>query len=121
MQVDDDGQVERQMRLQLTHPTYSTTIDAPDELFGDPNALARFIAGKAGGVFAPRAGMHKHIAPAILKLSGEAPRRQTYRFVGWTRIDDHWVYVSPEVTVSADGVVSTPPEVALETACATTA
>jgi hypothetical protein len=114
MQVDDDGQVERQMRLQLTHPTYTTTIDAPDELFGDPNALARYVAGKAGGVFAPRAGMSKHLAPAILRLSGNAPRRQTYRFVGWTQIDDRWAYVSPGVTVGANGVVDQPPEVALE-------
>ncbi len=114
MQVDDDGQVDRQMRLQLVHPTYATIIDAPDELFGDPNALARFIAGKAGGVFSPRAGMQKHLAPAILRLSAAAPRRQTYRFMGWTQIDDHWQYVSPEVTVSASGMVNNPPEVALE-------
>jgi hypothetical protein len=114
MQVDDDGQIERNMRLQLTHHSYSTTIDAPDELFGDPNALARFIAGKAGGVFSPRAGMHKHIAPAILKLSGEVPRRQTYRFIGWTCIEDHWQFVSPDVSVSAAGIVNNPPEVALE-------
>ncbi|MDZ4767849.1 MAG: DUF927 domain-containing protein, partial [Chloroflexota bacterium] len=113
-QVDDDGQVERQMRLQLTNYTYSTTIDAPDELFGDPNALARFIAGKAGGMFSSRAGMHKHLAPAILKLSGEAPRRQTYRFVGWTRIDDRWAYVSPEVSIRASGTFDMPPEVSLE-------
>ena len=39
MQVDDDGQIDRQMRLQLMNSTYSTTIDVPDELFGDPNAL----------------------------------------------------------------------------------
>jgi hypothetical protein len=114
MQINDDGQIDRQMRLQLTNSTYSTTIDAPDELFGDPNALARFIAGKAGGVFSPRAGMHKHLAPAILKLSADAPRRQTYRFIGWTRIEDHWQFVSPEVSVSAAGVVNNPPEVALE-------
>jgi len=114
MQVDDDGQIDRQMRLQLTSSTYSTTIDAPDELFGDPNALARFIAGKAGGVFSPRAGMHKHLAPAILKLSGEVPRRQTYRFVGWTTINDHVMFVTPGVTISSEGVLSNPPEVALE-------
>jgi len=114
MQVDDDGQIDRQMRLQLTSSTYSTTIDAPDELFGDPNALARFIAGKAGGIFSPRAGMQKHLAPAILKLSADAPRRQTYRFIGWTRIEDHWQFVSPDITVSAAGIVNDPPEVALE-------
>jgi len=113
-QVDDDGQVERTMRLQLTSPSYSTTIDAPDELFGDPNALARFIAGKAGGMFSPRAGMHKHLAPAILRLSGDAPRRQTYRFIGWTKLDDRWAYVSPETSITSEGALTSPPEVALE-------
>ena len=114
MQIDDDGQIERQMRLQLIHPTYSTTIDAPDELFGDPNAWRASLPGKRAACFSPRAGMQKHLAPAILKLSADAPRRQTYRFVGWTRLDDHWSYVSPEVTVSANGILSAPPEVALE-------
>ena len=114
MQVDDDGQIERNMRLQLTNHSYSTTIDAPDELFGDPNGLARFIAGKAGGIFSPRAGMHKHLAPAILKLSGEAPRRQTYRFMGWTKLDDRWALVSPEISVNADGMMTESPEVELE-------
>ncbi|MDX2159888.1 MAG: DUF927 domain-containing protein [bacterium] len=114
MQVDDDGQIERNMRLQLNNHSYSTTIDAPDELFGDPNALARFIAGKAGGVFSPRAGMQKHLAPAILKLSGEAPRRQTYRFIGWTKLDDRWAYVSPETSITSEGVLTSPPEVELE-------
>jgi len=114
MQVDDDGQIDRQMRLKLMNSAYSTTIDVPDELFGDPNALARFIAGKAGGVFSPRAGMHKHLAPAILKLSGEVPRRQTYRFMGWTTLNDHVAFVTPGVTVISEGVLSSPPEVALE-------
>lgn len=114
MQVDDDGQIERNMRLQLTNHSYSTIIDAPDELFGDPNGLARYIAGKAGGVFSPRAGMHKHLAPAILKLSGEAPRRQTYRFMGWTKLHDQWALVSPEQSVNACGIMPEPPEVELE-------
>jgi hypothetical protein len=114
MQVDDDGQIDRQMRLHLTHSTHSVTIDAPDELFGDPNGLARFIAGRAGGMFSSRAGMQKHLAPAILKLSGEVPRRQSFRFIGWTRIDDHWVFVSPDVSIGATGALINPPEVSLE-------
>jgi hypothetical protein len=113
-QIDDDGQVERQMRLQLTHPTDATTIDAPDELFGDPHALARFIAGKAGGIFSPRAGMHKHLPPAILSFSAEAPRRQTYRFMGWTHSAGGWQYVSPGLAIRSAGALETPPEVALE-------
>lgn len=114
MQVDDDGQIDRQMRLQLTHSTHSVTIDAPDELFGDPNGLARFLAGRAGGMFSPRAGMQKHLAPAILTLSGEVPRRQSFRFIGWTRIDDQWVYVTPDISIAAAGALTSPPEVSLE-------
>jgi hypothetical protein len=113
-QVDDDGQVERQTRLQLVHPSITMTIDVPDELFGDPNGLARLIAGKAGSMFAPRAGMQKHLASAILKLSGDAPRRQTYRFIGWTRIDDQLAFVSPGLCVGGQGALGSQPEVALE-------
>jgi hypothetical protein len=112
--VDDDGQVERHMRLEFTHPNYSVTVDAPDELFGDLNALARFIAGRAGGMFTSRAGMHKHLASAILRLSGDVPRRETYGFIGWTQIEGGWAFVSPEVSISAAGTLAMPPEVTLE-------
>jgi hypothetical protein len=86
----------------------------PSELFGDPNALQRFIAGHAGENFTVRAGMIRHLAPAILALSGTYPRRKTYRFMGWTEINSKWVYVSPEMSVSADGRLGEPPEVELE-------
>jgi hypothetical protein len=112
--VDDDGQVERQMRVQFTHSSNAVTVDTPDELFGDPNALARFIAGRAGGLFTSRAGMHKHLAPAIIRLSGDVPRRETYGFVGWTQIEGRWAFVSPEVSISAAGTLAMPPEVTLE-------
>jgi hypothetical protein len=114
VQVDDDGQLDRQMRLQLTHPATAAAIDVPDELFGDPNALARHLAGRAGGIFSPRAGMHKHLAPAILSFSAEAPRRQTYRFLGWTHSAGGWQYVSPGLTIRSAGALEGPPEVELE-------
>jgi len=112
--VDDDGQIEHLTRLQLSKGAKVVTLDVPGELFGDPNGLAKFIAGRAGAMFSPRAGMHKHLAPAILKLSGEAPERRTYRFMGWTKVDDQWALVSPGVSIGATGMLETSPEVELE-------
>ncbi len=113
-QVNDDGQAEHMMRLELRHTTHATTLDVPSEMFGDPNALQRFIAQKAGGIYAVCAGMHKHLPSAILKLSGQFPTRQTYRFMGWTQINQQWVYVSPEVSINANGMLPNLPEVELE-------
>ena len=83
-------------------------------MFGDPNGLARFVAGRAGGMFSPRAGMQKHLAPAILHLSGEPPERRTYRFMGWAQIDAGWVYVSREISIGTRGPLANAPEVELE-------
>jgi Domain of unknown function (DUF927) len=113
--MDDDGQVEHLTMLELTCGEETLTLQVPSELFGDPNALQRFIAGHAGENFTVRAGMIRHLAPAILALSGTYPRRKTYRFMGWTEINGKWVYVSTEMSVSADGQLSDPPEVELET------
>ena len=74
--VDDEGQAEHIMRLELTHTGRSITLDVPSELFGDTNALSRFIAGRAGGFYTVRAGMGKHLVPALLSLSGEPSQRK---------------------------------------------
>lgn len=113
-QVNDDGQSEHIMRLHLHYNQHSTTLDVPSELFGDPNALQRFIAQKAGAIYTACAGMHRHLPNAILKLSGTFPTRQTYRFMGWTQIDGQWVYVSPSMSIAAAGVLAEPHEVELE-------
>lgn len=112
--MDDDGQVEHLTVLELTCGEETLTLHVPSELFGDPNALQRFIAGHAGENFTVRAGMIRHLAPAILALSGTYPRRKTYRFMGWTEINSKWVYVSPETSIHADGQLTEPPEVELE-------
>jgi hypothetical protein len=114
-QVNDDGQAEHVTRLELRHTERRLILDVPSELFGDANALQRFIAAQAGSIYTVRAGMNKHLVPAMLALSEEPPQRTTYRFVGWTRRDGQWVYVSPQVSVSAQGYVAQPPEVELET------
>jgi hypothetical protein len=53
--LDDDGQVEYLTVLELTCGEETLTLHVPSELFGDPNALQRFIAGHAGETspFAP--------------------------------------------------------------------
>jgi hypothetical protein len=112
--MDDDGQVEHLTVLELCCGEERLTLNVPSELFGDPNGLQRFIARYAGENFTVRAGMNRHLAPAILELSAAYPRRKTYRFMGWTEIDGQWVYVSPALSIQADGKLAEPPEVELE-------
>ncbi len=112
--MDDDGQVEHLTALELACGEETLSITVPSELFGDPNALQRFIAGHAGESFTVRAGMNRHLPSAILALSGTYPRRKTYRFMGWTQINSQWVYVSPEMSIGAEGQLTEPPEVELE-------
>ncbi|MCB9453096.1 MAG: DUF927 domain-containing protein [Anaerolineaceae bacterium] len=113
--LDDDGQVEHLVRLELRQGERTQLLTVPSELFGDANALQRHIARQAGERFTARTGMNKHLPTALLSLSGEYPTRTTYRFLGWTQIDGHWTYVTPGLAVSAAGIVEQPPEVELET------
>jgi hypothetical protein len=114
-QVNDDGQIEHVTALELKNEYQTLTLPVPSEMFGDDGALRRYIAGRAGEAFTVRAGMGKHLAPAILSLSGDYPRRTCYRFMGWTQIDGRWTYVAPGLCVNADGNVSGPPEIELDT------
>ncbi len=113
-QVNDDGQVEHVTSLALTKNDQTFTLQVPSEVFGDDAALRRFIAGRGGETFTVRAGMGKHLAPAILSLSGDYPTRINYRFMGWTQIDGHWMYVSPGFCVNANGKVDETPDVELD-------
>ncbi len=111
----DEDDSEHVMRLQLRNGEKVSTLDVPSEFFGDAKALQRFIAGRAGGVYAVRAGMNKHLISAILKLSGDPAQRRTYGFMGWTRVAGQWTYVSPAMSVNAAGALADAPEVELET------
>jgi len=113
-QVNDDGQIEHVTTLELRSDQQTVTLPVTSELFGDDAALRRFIAGRAGEAFTVRAGMGKHLAPAILSLSGTYPHRTCYRFMGWTQIDEHWTYVAPGVCVNAEGILVDPPEIELD-------
>jgi hypothetical protein len=113
-QINDDGQVEHVTVLELKNDHQTVTLQVPSEMFGDDAALRRFIAGRAGEAFTVRAGMGKHLAPAILNLSGDYPHRTCYRMMGWTPIDDRLTYVAPGICVNADGVLDDPPEIELD-------
>ncbi len=113
--IDDDGQVEHMVRLELSREGKTQPLVVPSELFGDANALQRHIARQAGERFTARTGMNKHLPTALLSLSGEYPTRTTYRFMGWTQINERWAYVTPSLTVGADGIHQQAPEVELET------
>jgi hypothetical protein len=113
-QVNDDGQIEHVTSLVLTKGDQTFTLQVPSEVFGDDAVLRRFIAGRGGETFTVRAGMGKHLAPAILSLSGEYPTRTHYRFMGWTQIDGHWTYVSPGLCINPAGKVEEPPNVELD-------
>lgn len=115
VQIAEEGQSEHLMRLNLHKGSHRTTLDVPSELFGDANALQRFIAQRAGAIYTTCAGMHRHLPAAILKLSGEFPTRQTYRFMGWTQINQQWVYVSPRCSLGASEAIEAAAEVELET------
>jgi hypothetical protein len=113
-QVNDDGQMEHLTALELRNEQQTVTLQVPSEMFGDDAALRRFIAGRAGEAFTVRAGMGKHLAPAILSLSGDYPRRTCYSFMGWTQIDERWTYIAPGICINADGVLADPPEIELD-------
>ncbi|TVR25145.1 MAG: hypothetical protein EA396_00205, partial [Anaerolineaceae bacterium] len=111
--MDDDGQMERVARVELQSAGRTETLEIPSELFGDPNALTRFLAANAGETFTTRAGMSSHLTPAILALSGDYPTRQIYRFMGWTQIDGRWTYITPADSITTGGKLADPPEVEL--------
>jgi hypothetical protein len=115
VQIADEGQSEHVMRLNLQQGAHRTSLDVPSELFGDANALQRFIAQRAGAIYTTCAGMHRHLPAAILKLSDEFPTRQSYRFMGWTQINRQWVYVSPGCSLGTSESIEAAAEVELET------
>lgn len=112
--VNDDDGAEHIMRLELRRGLHTITLDVPSELFGDTNALQRFIAARAGGFFTVEAGMHRHLVRAILALSGEPIRKTTYCFFGWTALEGDWIYIAPHMSVGAHGPLEAPHTVELE-------
>src|SRR5690606_24475171 len=84
------------------------------DVFVDDVALRRFIGASAGSQYVVRAGMSKHLVPAIVQLSGEFPTHRHYNFMGWMELDGRWVYVSPTDCVTAKGKLAEPPSVELD-------
>jgi hypothetical protein len=113
-QVDDDGKEAHTTALELRRSDFVKKLDVPGDVFVDDVALRRFIGANAGSQYVVRAGMSKHLVPAIVQLSGEFPTHRHYNFMGWMQLDGRWVYVSPQDCITAKGKLSEPPSVELD-------
>ncbi len=113
-QVDDDGKEAHTTALELRRGESVKKLDVPGDVFVDDVALRRFIGASAGSQYVVRAGMSKHLVPAIVQLSGEFPTHRHYNFMGWMQLDGRWVYVSPQDCITAKGKLSEPPSVELD-------
>ncbi len=113
-QVDDDGKEAHTTALELRRGDFVKKLDVPGDVFVDDVALRRFIGANAGSQYVVRAGMSKHLVPAIVQLSGEFPTHRHYNFMGWMELDGRWVYVSPQDCITAKGKLSEPPSVELD-------
>ncbi len=113
-QVDDDGKEAHTTALELRRGEFLKKLDVPGDVFVDDVALRRFIGANAGSQYVVRAGMSKHLVPAIVQLSGEFPTHRHYNFMGWMELDGRWVYVSPQDCITAQGKLSEPLSVELD-------
>ncbi len=113
-QVDDDGKEVHHTALELRRGEALKRLDVPGDVFVDDVALRRFIGANAGSQYVVRAGMSKHLVPAIVHLSGEFPTHRHYNFMGWMQLDGRWVYVSPQDCITAKGKLAEPPSVELD-------
>jgi hypothetical protein len=113
-QVDDDGKETHVTTLELQRGSSVKKLEVPGDVFVDDVALRRFIGVSAGSQYVVRAGMSKHLVPAIVQLSGEFPTHRHYNFMGWMELDGRWVYVSPQDCITAKGKLAEPPLVELD-------
>jgi hypothetical protein len=112
--VDDDGKETHHTALELRRGESVKKLDVPGDVFVDDVALRRFIGANAGSQYVVRAGMSKHLVPAIVQLSGEFPTHRHYNFMGWMELDGRWVYISPQDCITAKGKLAEPPSVELD-------
>ncbi|MCU0465676.1 MAG: DUF927 domain-containing protein [Anaerolineae bacterium] len=113
-QVDDDGKEIHHTALELRRGEAMKRLDVPGDIFVDDVALRRFIGANAGAQYVVRAGMSKHLVPAIVQLSGEFSTHRHYNFMGWMQLDGKWVYISPQDCLTAQGKLAEPLSVELD-------
>lgn len=113
-QVDDNGREMHVTTIELQRGTSAKKLEVPGEIFVDDVALRRFIGANAGAQYVVRAGMSKHLVPAIVQLSGGFPTHRHYNFMGWMQLDGTWVYVSPGDCITTQGKLTEPLSVELD-------
>ncbi|MEQ8673768.1 MAG: hypothetical protein RLP44_29945 [Aggregatilineales bacterium] len=111
--LNDDNERSHFTVLEVHDERETVHLEVPSETFGDDIALRKFIAREAGESFAVRAGMTKHLASAILSLSGEYPIRKAYSYMGWLQEDNRWIYLTPHDCITAKGRLADKPLVEL--------
>ncbi len=112
--IDDDGRETHVTTIELRRGDTMKQLDVPGEVFVDDLALRRFVGATAGAHYVVRAGMSKHLVPAIVHLSGDFPTYRHYNFMGWMQLEGRWVYVSPHDSITTDGSMAEPPSVELD-------
>ena len=112
--ISDEGEQDHELVLELCAGSHVRVITVPGDVFGDEMSLRRFLTGKAGEQFICRANMGRHLTVAILRLSGEYPTRLAMGFMGWTRLEDRWTYVAPDLALTANSLLDEAPQVDLE-------
>lgn len=113
-QIDDYGKEAHVTTIELQRGSSVKKLEVPGDVFVDDVALRRFIGGSAGSQYVVRAGMSKHLVPAIVQLSGEFPTNRHYNFMGWMQLDERWAYVSPQDCITSKGKLAEPPSVELD-------
>ena len=113
-QIDDDGKEAHVTTLELQRGSSVKKLDIPGEVFVDDIALRRFIGASAGSQYVVRAGMSKHLVPAIVQLSGEFPTHRHYNFMGWMELDGRLVYISPNDCITSKGKLAESMKVELD-------
>ena len=113
-QLDDDSKETHTTALEQRRGDSVKKLDVPGQVFVYDIALRRFVGANAGSQYVVRAGMSKHLVPAIVQLSGEFPTHRHYNFMGWMQMDGKWVYISPQDCITEKGKLTDSPAVELD-------
>jgi hypothetical protein len=114
--IEDDGVEEsRLFEIQAELNGRTSVCQVPAQRFGSMNWPLEVLG--AGAIVEPGLGLRDHARAAIQALSGDPPRYNVYRNIGWRRLDGGlWVYAHAGGAIGPNGPI--PVRVALEPALA---
>lgn len=107
--IDPDEDAMHEIVVELMAGNKVRKINLPTEILGDEVALKRKLAAMGGATFTLNRGMTGDLVPAIRALSPEYDRRLGVNTTGWQTINGELMYVTPTLSVSANGIVENAP------------